>query len=804
MGAAFFRAGTDLRRRLRSALLLTLAIGIAGGVTLAALAGARRTNSAVDRFLAHDRPEQGIVAADPALYPRIARLPEVAASATVARFAMRRIDDANRLVPDLSLGTLGVGNLRFSSPIILSGRMPRSDRVDEVAINVSAARNLRLGVGSKLRFRAYARSQEPALFSGSPGPPAGPRFAVRVVSVVRTPADLSTAQASPDVTYTGQDSALFTPAFLRANGNRIAAFGGIFLAYRLHPGRAAASSFPASVARMGKADVFSGSDDLEGAVRARHATKVEALALMLFGVLAGIVTLTLIAQAFARQVYLDSDEHRTLRAIGMTRKQLVVASALRAALISVVGGGLAVGVAVLASPRMPIGLARQAEVDPGYSVDGIVLFAGIGAIALILTAWTTSITWRATRFAGASGGPRTMGGHSSRVARSLSQAGAPPSTALGARMAFEPGRGSSAVPVRTAMVSAVIAVAVVAGALTFGANLTRLAEHPELQGWTWDVAVGNPHAPTDMTTTAVPLLGRNPNVDAYSAIAGAEAVPARISGHDGALFGIDVVKGPELVPYTAGRAPVRENEIALGTKSLRDLRLAIGQRVRVSAGGPAKSMLITGRVVLNPSIVNDSVELGQGAVVTKRGLHALGADAPVTEMLVRFKPNIDRSATLRRLRAEFPGTVLGAVRPPDIENLRRVDHLPGLLAGLFALIALLTVGNTLVSSVRRRRGELAVLRTMGLLRRQVSAIVGWQATMVALVAIIVGLPAGAAAGRATWTLVTNRLGLPADAVFPIATLFLIAAGALVAANLIAVIPGVLATRTPPATILHAE
>ena len=63
-------------------------------------------------------------------------------------------------------------------------------------------------------------------------------------------------------------------------------------------------------------------------------------------------------------------------------------------------------------------------------------------------------------------------------------------------MAFEPGRGSSAVPVRTAMVSAVIAVAVVAGALTFGANLTRLAEHPELQGWNWDVAVGNPHAPT--------------------------------------------------------------------------------------------------------------------------------------------------------------------------------------------------------------------------------------------------------------------------------------------------------------------
>ena len=108
-------------------------------------------------------------------------------------------------------------------------------------------------------------------------------------------------------------------------------------------------------------------------------------------------------------------------------------------------------------------------------------------------------------------------------------------------------------------------------------------------------------------------------------------------------------------------------------------------------------MIVTGRVVLTPSVVNNSVQLGQAAVVTSEALQALHAQAPVNVFLVRFKPAADHSRALQRMRADFPGTVLTAVRPPDIENLRRVDHLPGLLAALFALIAFLTVGNTLAT-----------------------------------------------------------------------------------------------------------
>src|SRR5205807_1900502 len=131
------------------------------------------------------------------------------------------------------------------------------------------------------------------------------------------------------------------------------------------------------------------------------------------------------------------------------------------------------------------------------------------------------------------------------------------------------------------------------------------------------------------------------------------------------------------------------------------------------------------------------------------------------------RPGVNRTVALHRLRGEFPGTVLTALRPSDVENLRRVDSLPSILAGLFAAIALFTVGHMLVSSVRRRRHDVAILRTMGFVRRQVAATVAWQATTVVLVGLVVGLPLGIAAGRWAWGLVARQLGVLSQPVVPV-------------------------------------
>ena len=65
--------------------------------------------------------------------------------------------------------------------------------------------------------------------------------------------------------------------------------------------------------------------------------------------------------------------------------------------------------------------------------------------------------------------------------------------------------------------------------------------------------------------------------------------------------------------------------------------------------------------------------------------------------------------------------------------------------------AILALALTLTTSVRRRRRDLALLKTLGFTRRQLAATVAAQASIVALLGIVVGVPVGIVAGRSLWT-----------------------------------------------------
>ena len=132
-----FWARTDVRRGLRSALLLLVGIGVAGGVSLAALAGARRTDTAVDRFVAYAQPSNATLVASPSLYPRIARLPQVAFATRAGRFGLVRLDGTGRPMASDALGAVAVADLHGGRGIVVAGRAPRADRPGEVIINVS-------------------------------------------------------------------------------------------------------------------------------------------------------------------------------------------------------------------------------------------------------------------------------------------------------------------------------------------------------------------------------------------------------------------------------------------------------------------------------------------------------------------------------------------------------------------------------------------------------------------------------------------------------------------------------------------
>ena len=119
------------------------------------------------------------------------------------------------------------------------------------------------------------------------------------------------------------------------------------------------------------------------------------------------------------------------------------------------------------------------------------------------------------------------------------------------------------------------------------------------------------------------------------------------------------------------------------------------------------------------------------------------------------------------------------------------------------LTVVATVANSVAATVRRRRGDYAILKALGLRRGQVRATVAWQAVAAVGLALAIGLPLGVAAGRWAWRLFARFIGVIDTPVVPVVPVIGVAVGAVVAAALVALGPGVRAGRVPPVT-LHRE
>jgi len=160
-------------------------------------------------------------------------------------------------------------------------------------------------------------------------------------------------------------------------------------------------------------------------------------------------------------------------------------------------------------------------------------------------------------------------------------------------------------------------------------------------------------------------------------------------------------------------------------------------------------------------------------------------------------------ADLAVLRQQFPGTVLSAVPPPEVRDLSGVSGMPLTLALVLMVLASGIIAHTLLTSVRRRRRDLAILKTLGFVARQVQSTVAWQATAIAGASLIAGLPLGLLAGRWAWILLTDQVAIvPAPVISPL--LLLAVPAVLLLANAIAAVPARAAARTQPAVVLRTE
>jgi len=208
--------------------------------------------------------------------------------------------------------------------------------------------------------------------------------------------------------------------------------------------------------------------------------------------------------------------------------------------------------------------------------------------------------------------------------------------------------------------------------------------------------------------------------------------------------------------------------------------------------------------------------LGEGMVLSHEGQRRAveGSDVPPTadSLLIKFEPGADRTAVIEQLQRRV-GTkataggvldVLKPQKPTDLVSFGGVKSLPFVLSGILAVAAVATLAHLLVSAVRRRRRDLAILKTLGFVRRQVTAAVAWQATTLAAIALLVGLPVGVLVGRWLWVWFASQQGVVAEPRVPFSAVILVVPAAVVVANVVAVLPARAAGLTQPALVLRTE
>ena len=836
---AWYRFRATFGRRWPGYATIILLVGLVGGLAMGSIAGARRTQSSFPVYAASTNPSQ-IQAfdafLDPAIgdnagyYPSrvraIAHLPHVRVAETDVGFDAN-IDLLGHLhthhepaeKPPVFEGSTDGDFTKEDRVTLVDGRLANPNRADEIVMNAQAAHELGVHIGSTVRvgFNADAQLLSPDCCSAKATPPVVV-VDLRLVGIIV----LGPTVVQDDVDALGSQVGLFTPALTRELAQCCATYSTSAL--QVSGGAREVAVVQSEIDRVvGKRLAAAGGGSGTGApalviATAERAIRPEAIALGVFGGIAALAAILIAAQVIGRHLRLGADDAGAIRALGAGPVMTATDGLIGILGAVVLGSLLAFAVAVALSPLAPIGPVRPVSPTRGVAFDWTVLGFGVLVLVAVLGVLSVGLAYRAAphRVARLR---RGVVGRASAVGRAAASAGLPASTEAGVRFALEPGSGRSAVPVRSAILGAVLAITVLTGTFTFGSSLDTLVSHPSLYGWNWNYMLlsgfsGDEDLPQHETTT---LLEHDPYV----------------SGFAGVYFGTLKFDG-QLVPVLGGspNAAVQppllsghgfdaSNQVVLGATTLAELHAHVGDTVTVSNGGPKPTHLTIVGTATMPAIGTQGqhLEMGSGALLdydlipkTARNLQESTVPGP-NAFFIRIRHGANPTLVGRSLRridstlnasSDGVGGVVGVLRPAEIANYRSIGTVPALLGGALAVGAVVALGLTLVASVRRRRRDLALLKTLGFTQRQLAATVAWQSTIAVVLGTVVGVPLGIVAGRTLWNLFARNIhAVPAPSV-PILSIVLIALGALILANLVAAIPGRIAARTPTAIILRAE
>jgi hypothetical protein len=793
MGGGWLWACSDIRRRCLSLGVVTLFIAFAAGTTMALVTGAQRAGSATERFesatdvsevlafVGYDPSDTSGAAHEEILARLVAALDR---DPDVTRYERNDIVlvAPDPVTPGLS-GITVVGHASGSpgilgTPLLLAGRYPVA--ADEMLVNERTATLFDLHVGDRRQLLATACFEcEPELLAA----------AVTITGIARLGSDLV-----EDPSETGLF--LAHPAFLEGAWTQYARPGaivsihlvggadGVVVAQRLSP-----------LVETGNIRALT----TGSLVVAERAGDLQRSALLIAALTIGMIGLVVTAQAMGRHMSVRRDDEQILLGLGLDSSQRMAAVGCVLAPPVVVGAAGAVPVTVALSPLLPLGLSRRADPDIGLHLSFVVV--GLGVLAtLVVGALVVAFVARQWLQR-----PAELPSQASPVIAGLAGLGVRPVPLTGIQFALDRGSNSRRLPTHAMIAIGVLTVAVVSAAVVTRASLDGLVHDPAVYGQNWQLSVG---AGDNGAARILETVASDPRVEALDLYAHGAL---DVVGGDGsvtrvATIGMQGVNGSPSLGMLSGRAPNGPGEIAFGTESMRELRVGVGDTVMVQAPCGQRSMTVAGRMIA-PFIGGDTPD--RGSVIALEGFEEMCADQLTAVIdqergaVVRLYDDGDVAMFAAELAEQgvFSET---SSRPGSVTSLRDIADVPRIVAAIAVLMGAAAIAYGLALTFRRRREDLAILRSLGLTSSQTGSVMTWQATVVAMLSIVLGLPIGIGAGRAIWSSVAGRSNLIVRPEVPPLVLFGLAIGALVVALAASALPNRRARRLQPARVLRGE
>jgi putative ABC transport system permease protein len=303
---------------------------------------------------------------------------------------------------------------------------------------------------------------------------------------------------------------------------------------------------------------------------------------------------------------------------------------------------------------------------------------------------------------------------------------------------------------------------------------------------------------SSFTPTISPVVEKQASaVPGVGAVSGERAGQVRYHSSNLTITGVDAGAIDKVVKVQMIRgtlASLGHGQLLVEDKTAKNKGWKVGTAVPlVFNKSGTQTLTVGGTFKANPL-------LNSNYVISIPVFEANVVDQLDTVVLVKVANGVDPATVRPHLEdavASYPNVSVSDSASVKKDQAKQINQLLAIIYALLALaviIAVLGIINTLVLSVVERRRELGLLRAIGMIRRQMRAMIRGESVIIALFGAILGLVIGLAFGWAlTKAVLTNGIGGVVSVPVPSLIIFVILAA--LAGVLAAVWPARRAART---------